>query len=95
MDKREKKKLLHWYDELSYDDDNIESEHDPFSQQDGYFSGDYDYAPDEPTPSEEDNDEVIFSVTETDSETQDSSEEENADNNLQENQSWNGKMMVG
>ncbi|KAG5868513.1 hypothetical protein JTB14_036997 [Gonioctena quinquepunctata] len=58
MDKREKKKLLCWYDELSDDDDNIESEHDPFSDG-GDFSG----------------------------ETQDSSNEKNADNNLQENQS--------
>ncbi|KAG5899280.1 hypothetical protein JTB14_012281 [Gonioctena quinquepunctata] len=87
MDKQEEKKLLRWYDdELSDDDDNIESEHDP-------FSGDSDYAPDEPPPSEtssEEDNEVIFPATETGTETQDSLNEENADNNLQKNQSSNG-----
>ncbi|KAG5890015.1 hypothetical protein JTB14_012637 [Gonioctena quinquepunctata] len=80
MDKREEEKLLRWFEELS-DDDNIESEHDPFSD-DGKFSGDSDYAPDESplseTSNEEDNDELIFQ--------QDSSNEETEDNNLQKNQ---------
>ncbi|KAG5894629.1 hypothetical protein JTB14_026160 [Gonioctena quinquepunctata] len=76
MDKWEEEKLLCWYD------DNIESEHDPFSD-DGEFSGDSDYAP----LSEEDNDEVIFPITETGGETQDNSNEDNVDNNFQENQS--------